>query len=43
MVKEFFIDGDRNKKRQMKNFKLLKEKGVDQQFVKIYEQIQYET
>ncbi len=45
MIKDFFYNADKNKnkKRQMKNYKLLEEKGVSQQFVKIYDQNSYET
>ena len=38
MVKQFIQNGYKNKKREMRNYKLLEENGVSQQFVKIYEQ-----
>ncbi len=38
MVKEFHQMGTENKEREMKNYLRLKEMGVSQQFVKIYEQ-----
>ncbi len=43
MVKQFIYDGNKNKKREMRNYKLLEENGVSQQFVKIYEQNSNET
>ena len=43
MVKQFITYGDKNKKREMSNYKLLEENGVSQQFVKIYEQNSDET
>ena len=43
MVKEYFINSDENKHREMNNYKIIKEKGLSQQFVKIYEQNQEET
>ena len=43
MVKQFIQDGNKNKKREMKNYKLLIENGVSQEFVKIYEQNLDET
>ncbi len=38
MVKEFIKDCNENKRREMNNYKILKDLGVSQQFVKIYEQ-----
>ncbi len=43
MVKQFIQDGESNKQREMNNYKLLKEKGISQQFVKIYDQNLEET
>ena len=43
MVKEFFQNSEKNIKREMKNYKDLKQKGVSQQIVKIYQQNQNET
>ncbi len=43
MVKIFLKKGDKNKLKEMNNYKLLDEMGVSQQFVKIYEQNSEET
>ena len=45
MIKQFSfsINPKKQKKRETKNYKLLKEKGVAQNFVKIYDQNQDET
>ncbi len=45
MVKQFSFSKNpkKQKKRETKNYRLLKEKGVAQQFVKIYGQNQEET
>ncbi len=43
MVKQFLQDSDEYKQREMKNYRLLEENGVSQQFVKIYDQNSEET
>ncbi len=42
MIKEFLENGEENKKRKMKNYNLIEEKGVSQQFVKYMIRIQME-